>query len=299
MPHLRSLHPFVLVGLIVLAACTVNDESRGRTAPFAVGSMTQFFHDETRGFDMDGGINSGVRVLPTEIWYPVNHKDVKRGYRRTTYGDYVFGDSVMHRRMATDAGLTPKSVRDTVTQSQINQAIEALFGKHRSSYFRAPISDTRRPFPVVIMSHGNGGQRFNMESAAEHLASHGYVVFVPEHTGNASFVLTGRDPALKANPAFAAKMQAAIALHDSNGAYYPIPRKSAGGLDLKELKKIDAAILQRVNDLRTILDALPQLVVDRCPHIGGFPGSGAPGCGRHSRPGCPADRCSRQLGAAP
>ena len=266
----RSLHSLTLIGLIVLTACETNDELRGSmaseslkalpVAPFAVGSMTQFFHDETRDFDTLGGISSGVHVLPTEIWYPVSHKDIKQGDRHATYGDYVFGDKVMHHRMATDAGLA--SVRDSVNQSQIDKAIKTLFGKQRNSYSRAPVSDTKVPFPVVIMSHGNGGQRLNMESTAEHLASHGYVVFVPDHTGNASFVLTGRDPALKTDPAFAKKMQTVIALHDKNGAYYPQKSpvsKSAGGLDMEELKRIDAAMLQRVNDLRAILDALPQL----------------------------------------
>jgi dienelactone hydrolase len=226
------------------------------TAPYAIGSMTRFFHDEARGFDTVGGSRSGVRVLPTEIWYPVSREEIKTSHRRATQGDYVFGDKVMFRRMATDAGLVLESARDGITQPQIDEFIELLFSKHRNSYFQMPVSNVHAPFPVVIMSHGDHGQRFNLESTAEHLAAHGYIVLVPDHPGNASFALTGRDPALKSDLDFAKKMEAVIALHDEYGAYFPVESESSGTIDLKEMKRIDAAMIQRVNDLRTILDAL-------------------------------------------
>lgn len=40
------------------------------------------------------------------------------------------------------------------------------------------------PFPVVIISHGAGGNRDANFAQARHLASHGYAVFAVEHTGS-------------------------------------------------------------------------------------------------------------------
>jgi hypothetical protein len=125
--------------LILLSTPASSDTA----APFAVGSMTRFFHDEARTFDAVAGVNSGVRVLLTEIWYPVNHSDIGSDSKHPTYGDYVFGDMEMHRRMMTQMVTPPlnaKNVRQGVSQQQIDQSIEALFHTSRASYFEAPLA---------------------------------------------------------------------------------------------------------------------------------------------------------------
>lgn len=43
------------------------------------------------------------------------------------------------------------------------------------------------PFPFVVYSHGSGSIRFLHSSYTEALASHGYVVAAPDHTGNTVF----------------------------------------------------------------------------------------------------------------
>jgi predicted dienelactone hydrolase len=40
------------------------------------------------------------------------------------------------------------------------------------------------PFPLVAFSHGNNGIRFQSFFLTEHLASHGFVVVAPDHSGN-------------------------------------------------------------------------------------------------------------------
>ncbi|MEM9463995.1 MAG: dienelactone hydrolase family protein [Actinomycetota bacterium] len=40
------------------------------------------------------------------------------------------------------------------------------------------------PFPLVVYSHGSGGLRYIHSDYTETLASHGYVVVAPDHTGN-------------------------------------------------------------------------------------------------------------------
>jgi dienelactone hydrolase len=251
--------------LILLSTPVCSDNA----APFAVGSMTRFFHDESRGFDAVAGVNSGVRVLLTEIWYPVNHLDIGSDSKHPTHGDYVFGDMEMHRRMMTQMVTPPlnsKNVREGITQSQIDQSITALFHVPRASYIEVPLARSKHPFPVVVMSHGDGGTRYNMETVAEHLAAHGYLVIAPEHAGNASFAMTGRDPALTNDPLFEKSMQEVLALHDEHGAYGELansgqstPRDESGELSAEFLKQLDLALLQRVNDLRAILDSLSVL----------------------------------------
>lgn len=40
------------------------------------------------------------------------------------------------------------------------------------------------PFPLVVYSHGSGGLRYLASSYTEAIASHGYIVAAPDHTGN-------------------------------------------------------------------------------------------------------------------
>ena len=53
----------------------------------------------------------------------------------------------------------------------------------RGGFTRAPVAEGR--FPVVVFSHGNGGWPVQLAILGESLASHGYVVVAPRHTGNA------------------------------------------------------------------------------------------------------------------
>jgi dienelactone hydrolase len=46
----------------------------------------------------------------------------------------------------------------------------------------APVANTRKVFPVVLLSHGLGGTGFEYTSLIEELVSHGYVVVAIEHT---------------------------------------------------------------------------------------------------------------------
>ena len=60
------------------------------------------------------------------------------------------------------------------------------------SYYPSPVAISATPdalspdgpFPLVLYSHGSGGLRYIHSSYTETIASHGYLVVAPDHTGN-------------------------------------------------------------------------------------------------------------------
>ena len=284
--HTRNI--LAIATLLAVAACgnepaTVTKEmpepEPDYDTPYAIGNSTIFIHDESRPYDSVNGIDEGIRTLITEIWYPVDHAIAGSGeYRRATYGDYVFGDRDVHRLMmmqTTFFHLTPDTVREGVTDEQVEAGIDELFNRERGSYIDAPLADVSEPLPVVVFSHGDAGSRYNMETVVEYLAAHGYVVIAPEHTGNSPYSLTGRDPAFETDPVFAEKMAGVAPFLSELGAYGEEERYgqaytplSSGRDSLEFLVQLDKSLLQRLNDLRAALRELDRMNAE------GFAGAG-------------------------
>ncbi len=270
MKNLAKALPLILIFTVALLGGCSDSSSPPRGGdeaveqPHEVGSTTLFIHDETRPFDAVAGITTGIRVLIAEVWYPVDPADIDDSARHPTYGDYVFGDEYVHRRMMTETTfyhLTPETVRPGVTQEQIDAAIAELFHRERNSYLDAPPSRGASPFPVIVMSHGDAGSRYNMETVCESLARNGYVVIAPEHTGNSPFSMIGKDPALHpetGDPAFIAAMADVLPLIDEHGVYgadAPNGQTYAAFQDM-DLAVLDASLIERLNDLRATLAEL-------------------------------------------
>lgn len=89
----------------------------------------------------------GDRALRTELWYPVDPEDA-RG--TPTFYDFQFFSLGLLSDVAFEG---------------------------------APISDDIA-FPLVVFSHGSGGASWQSPFLTERLASHGFVVAAPNHTGN-------------------------------------------------------------------------------------------------------------------
>lgn len=119
------------------------------------------------------------------------------------------------------------------------------------------------------MTHGDAGSRYNMETACEYLAAHGYLVIAPEHTGNSPYAMTGRDPALATSggdPELREKMTPVLKILDEYGAYgseetygqsYTPLAEGRGSAEF--LQYLDRSLLQRLNDLRATLAELERL----------------------------------------
>ena len=171
MPLKYCLPQCVLI-LITLAISTyaapTDFESMG---PYPVGVTTTVMMDLNR---IDPMIQ-GPRTLPTEIWYPSNDLALKMPLNK--HSDFFFKGNPalsMAIKMAyqVDVREFDKTFKNT-------------------AYRDAPVAEG--VFPLIIFSHGNGGFRMQSVFWCEHLASHGYIVVAPDHTGNsAATVIDGK-----------------------------------------------------------------------------------------------------------
>lgn len=243
-----------MVLLVMAAACPALIAS-----PYAVGNKTVFIHDAGRPADQVAGISLGVRTLITEIWYPVDRQTITVAMAKARYGDYVFGDIHSHRRMMTETTffhLTEQSARAGVTRQQRTAAIDRLFYRQRNSYRDVAVADGG-PFPVILLSHGDAGSRYNMETVSEYLAANGYIVIAPEHTGSSPYSMLGKDPALQ--QAGNQQLKAILPLLDDDGVYgHDAPygqtyRPMEDEAGYSAIRKLDLSLVERVNDLRAVL----------------------------------------------
>ena len=136
--------------------------------PFPVGVTTTQVVDPSR---TDPATN-GPRTLMTEIWYPAT--DDARDLPKSRLMDFCL------------KGENPPIA--ILMKMAFNSDLEAVDKTFRNIAVRdARVRDGK--YPLVLFSHGNGGFRFQNAFWCEHLASHGYIVVAPDHTGNS--LITG------------------------------------------------------------------------------------------------------------
>ncbi|MCB9569092.1 MAG: hypothetical protein H6710_18075 [Myxococcales bacterium] len=115
---------------------------------------------------------SGDRTLLVEVWYPADAS----------------------AKAAADAG---RPIADFVPAGPDRDAFEGLLGALSPAGKIGTRLQTRSaedaalaaggPWPLLVFSHCHNCLRFSAFSLAEHLASHGFVVAAPDHTGNTLF----------------------------------------------------------------------------------------------------------------
>jgi len=133
-----------------------------RPGPYPVGVRTVVIVDASR----DDPAAGGPRTLVTEVWYPAS--DAAIGGKTTTFLDFF--------------GSHPEAAEAFV--KHFKGRIEEVNRRFTSVAVReAPRRSGR--FPLLVFSHGNGGLRHQNLFQCDRLASHGYVVASPDHTGNA------------------------------------------------------------------------------------------------------------------
>ena len=142
--------------------------------PFEVGVTTMQFDDTSRK-DADGS-----RKLQTEIWYPA--ESAAAGLPRNLYSDYLGRGTIPGSIAAAEADDAIGGYRDGLTIAELdrtwpNQAIRDA----------RPCGACKRPWPLVIFSHGSGAFRASYIYWTEFLASHGFCVMACDHPGSARY----------------------------------------------------------------------------------------------------------------
>jgi dienelactone hydrolase len=132
----------------------------GELGPFPIGFVVMPFVDEARP-EIATVDASDHRTLPSVVWYPAAEE--VRDQPKSTYADYF--TPALRNALSV---LAPPGFLDTQSDS-VRDASVATDG----------------PFPLIVFSHGNGGLGVQSFFLTEYLASHGYIVVCPDHTGNA------------------------------------------------------------------------------------------------------------------
>lgn len=161
------------VGLLLLSACVAcgSSDETGSEQPafpeptdplgrgaFQVGVTTWTLNDSSRL-----GEDGEPRKLKVEIWYPAI--DAAAELPRDEYD--------LLEEAPPDIAATLQDVTTTSVAQDAARDAELL--------------TTFAPYPLVVFSHGNGGLRFQNFTICSHLASHGFVVVAPDHTGDTTW----------------------------------------------------------------------------------------------------------------
>lgn len=131
--------------IAVLIALLATRHVHAQPGPFLAG------HDVYTAIDS----SRGDRELLTDVWYPVDAADAVGQPPLEYYQHYNGGEDFWWYESPFYGGVQG-----------------------------APAAD-EGGFPLVVLSHGNGGAPLRFQLLAETLASNGYVVAAPRHTGNA------------------------------------------------------------------------------------------------------------------
>jgi len=152
-----------------LAPYLAADDTQFTTpGPFPVGVRTLILIDSTR----HDPLTDGPRTLVTEVWYPAS--DRAPGKKTGTFLDFFGPRPEAGEAFARRFGGVMEEVNRRFTTVAVRDE-PARAGK----------------FPLLVFSHGNGGLRHQNVFQMDHLASHGYVVASPDHTGNAGVTVIG------------------------------------------------------------------------------------------------------------
>ncbi|MCX5757722.1 MAG: dienelactone hydrolase family protein, partial [Candidatus Hydrogenedentes bacterium] len=161
--------PMLMSVVLLTAVAARADESAApdpaKAGPYPVGVTTMQFTDH----DRIDTLTKKPRSLLTEIWYPAT--DDSKDLPKNRFLDFFL--------RGTDAALP------ILMQVAFNFDVKQL----EETFHNFAVRDARirdGSFPLVLFSHGNGGLRFQNAFLCEHLASHGYIVAAPDHTGNAA-----------------------------------------------------------------------------------------------------------------
>jgi len=146
-----------------------------KPGPYPVGVTTMLLVDHSR---TDVATKGGPRSLLTEIWYPATDDA---------------------RSLAPNRLLDFYAKGHPAAAAMMKLAFNADLVASDKTFQNFAVRDARvrdGVFPLLLFSHGNGGMRSQNVFWCEHLASHGYIVMAPDHTGNCLVTFIDGEPVL-------------------------------------------------------------------------------------------------------
>lgn len=143
-----------------------------KPGPYAVGVTNVVLIDEQR---IDP-VTEKPRVLVTELWYPTS--DDTSALPTNRYADFLPLEVLDQlEEFFYIPGPTPYQV-----------SLEFLENRFQNKAVR-DVAVAEGKFPLILFSHSTNGTRFQNTFWCEYVASHGFVIAAPDHTGNARFSL--------------------------------------------------------------------------------------------------------------
>ena len=130
---------------------------------FEVGTETFHWVDSSRLEWFTEEVSGDVRELMVQVWYPGKNTE---GLRANGYMDFMG----LRAKSLAEAGKLPEFLPGHLNMIKTN------------SYQNVDLAGKDLEHPVLIFSHGITGSRHLHQVLFEYLASHGYVVFAPDHS---------------------------------------------------------------------------------------------------------------------
>ena len=213
-----ALLPFLFATVSAVAGNTSvsNPEKLG---PYPVGVTTVLLVDHNRTDTVTGG----PRSLMTEIWYPAT-KETK----------HLSKNHLLDFFQQTQAPELALVFKEAFGVDLV--AADKTF--HNISVRNARVRDG--VYPLLLFSHGNGGMRMQNAFWCEHMASHGYIVAAPDHTGNSCLTFIDGKAVVFKEGAEARKQSSIDRPKDLSFIIDSLDRMNKGG-DSRFLNHIDMA----------------------------------------------------------
>lgn len=162
--RIAAMALFLALLMISPARAEESVSDPAKPGPYPVGVTTLTVVDTSR---LDPATR-GPRTLLTEIWYPAT--DETHDLPKNKLSDFLLRGA----------------------HNGLNVAVRMAFGADATSlddsFSNFAVRDARMrdgKFPLIVFSHGNGGLRNQSSFWCDYMASHGYIVVAPDHTGNA------------------------------------------------------------------------------------------------------------------
>lgn len=195
----RLLPPLVIAGLLAIAACGSGDDADSPEADAAPATSAPTAETDPPSTDppsttppaTEAPSGTPATSEPPATTPPTTAAEEAPAWAPLGDGPYEVGvatitvdDPAGERPLTVDVWF-PLSAEAGALPPQQYTLLPGVYYESPAAVAATPDAlATDATFPLVVYSHGSGGLRYIHSSYTEALASHGYLVAAPDHTGN-------------------------------------------------------------------------------------------------------------------